>query len=87
MWFDRCGAVVQDCNSALLDAIQLHVLCHCNKHLHQDLQRPLHFFLQFTWSINRFKSPIRMKMLHVNTSIGIKMPKSNEIVICLKGVG
>ncbi len=36
---------------------------------------------------NRFKSPIRMKMLHVNTSIGIKIPKPNEIVIGLRGVG
>ncbi len=32
---------------------------------------------------NRFKSPIRIKMLHINTSIGIKMAKPNEIVIGL----
>ncbi len=36
---------------------------------------------------NRFKSSIRMKMLHINTSIRIKMPKPNEIVIGLRGVG
>ncbi len=36
---------------------------------------------------NRFKSSIRMKIIHVNTSIGIKMPKSNEILIGLRGVG
>ncbi len=24
MWFDQCGAVVQNCNSALLDAIEEH---------------------------------------------------------------
>lgn len=36
---------------------------------------------------NRFKSPVRMKMLHLNASIWIKMPKPNENVIGLRGVG
>lgn len=34
---------------------------------------------------NWFKGPVRMKMLHVNTSVGIKMPKLNANSIWLRG--